>query len=117
MRTAAQYSTLHGVILDNAGTVYFYCEVTTGGNFRGIKRVVYGGYNSGKYAFAGNFQYHLETPNKIHYTLSSALHSHTTSTVSVGGFIGLGQSKSINMGLSGSSSFVRNILYHGNRYY
>lgn len=117
LRSAAQYSTLNSIVPDNAGSVYFYCEVSVSGNFRGIKRIVYAGYNSGQYAFQGNFQYHLENPNKIHYTLSGALHSHTTSSGSIGTSIGVGQSASVNIGLAGSSSFVKNILYHGNRYY
>lgn len=117
LSSSAQYSTLNATPPYNAGTVYFYCEVSVSGNFRGIKRIVYAGYNSGKYAFKGNFQYHLEDPNKIHYTLSGSLHSHTTSSGTLGTSIGVGQSASINISLTSSSTFIRSILYHGDRYY
>ena len=117
MSSSTQYTTLNSIPPHNAGNVYFYCEVSVGGNFRGIKRIVYAGYNSGQYAFQGNFQYNLENPNKIHYTLSGSLHSHTTSSGSVGASVGVGQSGSLNISLSRSGSFVKNILYHGDRYY
>ena len=75
------------------------------------------GYNPGNLVFSGNFQYHLENAGKIHYTISGGLYSNTTTTNSVGSDVGIGGVGSVNVSVSSTSSFVRNILYHGNRYY
>ena len=58
-----QDDTLISYIPNNAGHVYFYCEVSKSGWFRGIKRIVYAGYYSGSLIFQGNFQYALPDAN------------------------------------------------------
>lgn len=112
-RSAAQYTTRTQNIPGNAGQVYFYREVSTSGWFRGIKRIIYAGYNSGNYVFNGSFQYHLADPNIIHYTLNGGLYSNTTTTVSTGGGVGLGEAASVNISVSSTSNYVRNLYYHG----
>ena len=95
------------------GQVYFYCQVERSGWFRRIIRVIYAGYNSGNFVFNGQFQYHLADPNRIHYTLSGGLYSNTTYTVSGGGSIGLDEIANLDISVSGTSSYIKNLLYHG----
>lgn len=117
MASGFSYSTLNSYLPGDAGLVYFYCEVSVSGQFRGIRRIVYAGYNPGNLVFSGNFQYHLENAGKIHYTISGGLYSNTTTTNSVGSGVGIGGVGSVNVSVSSTSNFVRSILYHGNRYY
>lgn len=98
---------------NGAGQVYFYCQVSTGGSFRGIHRIIYAGYNSGNLVFNGQFQYHLSDPNRIHYTLSGGLYSNVAYTVTGGGSIGIGEYGSANISISGTSNFVRGLYHHG----
>lgn len=113
LKAAFQDKTLIGYVPESAGQVYFYCEVSTSGWFRGIQRIIYAGYHSGDLVFSGNFQYHLADPNRIHYTLSGGLYSNTTTTTSSGGSVGLGEVGSIEVTVSSTTSYVKKLYYHG----
>lgn len=117
LASSFQDDTLYAYVPEDAGQVYFYCEVSKSGWFRGIKRIIYAGYNAGDLVFSGNFQYALPDANRIHYTLSGGLYSTTTTTVSTGGSIGIGETGSVNIQLSRTSSYKRSLYYHGDRYY
>ena len=112
-----QDDTLISYIPSNAGHVYFYCEVSKSGWFRGIKRIVYAGYHSGSLIFQGNFHYALPDANRIHFTLNGHLYRNTTTTVSVGGGIGIGQTGSFNVGVANTSNYYSPLYYHGDRSY
>lgn len=113
LRAAAQYTTRTQNIPNGAGQVYFYCQVSTSGGFRGIQQIIYGGYNAGNLVYNGQLQYHLADPNRIHYTLNGGLYSNTTYTVSGGGSVGIGGTGSMTVSVSATSSYVRNLYYHG----
>lgn len=113
LRAAIQDHTFNQALPYGAGVVYFYCQVSTSGGFRGIQRIIYGGYNAGVRAFSGNFQYFLPDPNRIHYTVSGQLYSNTSVTSSVGGSIGIGEVASINVGVSSTTRPAGSIVYHG----
>lgn len=117
LASSFQDDTLYGYVPGVAGQVYFYCEVSKSGWFRGIKRIIYAGYNAGNLVFSGNFQYALPDANRIHYTLSGGLYSNTTTTVSAGGSVGIGQTGSVNIQVSSTTNYVRSLYYHGDRYY
>ena len=117
LASSFQDDTLYGYVPGYAGKVYFYCEVSKSGWFRGIKRIIYAGYYAGDSVFSGNFQYALPNANRIHYTLSGGLYSNTQTTVSTGGSIGIGQTGSVNIQISRTSSYKRSLYYHGDRYY
>ncbi|HFU3799417.1 TPA: hypothetical protein ACGO0I_000427 [Streptococcus suis] len=112
-RAAAQYTTRTQNLPNGAGQVYFYCQVSTSGGFRGIHRIIYAGYNAGNLVFNGNFQYHLADPNRIHYTLSGGLYSNTTYTVTGNVGAGVGGVVNANVSVSSTSSFVKSLYYHG----
>lgn len=112
-----QDDTLISYIPNNAGHVYFYCEVSKSGWFRGIKRIVYAGYYSGNLIFQGNFQYALPDANRIHFTLNGHLYRNTSTTTSIGAGIGIGQVGSFNVGVADTSSYHSPLYYHGNRSY
>ncbi|MBY5050936.1 hypothetical protein [Streptococcus agalactiae] len=113
LRAAIQDHTFTQNLPKGAGSVYFYCQVSTSGGFRGIQRIIYGGYNAGSKAFSGNFQYFLPDPNRIHYTVSGQLFSNTTVTTSAGGSIGIGEGTSVNIGVSSTTKPAGSILHHG----
>ena len=113
MLRATQYTTRTQNIPDNAGQVYFYCQVSTSGGFRGIQKIIYAGYNSGNLVFNGQFQYYLPDPNKIPYTLNGGLYSNTTFSVTGGGSVELGGGASMNVSVTGTSNYVKNLYYHG----
>lgn len=117
LASSFQDDTLYAYVPGDAGQVYFYCEVSKSGWFRGIKRIIYAGYNAGDLVFSGNFQYALPDANRIHYTLSGGLYSTTTTTVSTGGSIGIGEAGSVNIQVSQTSNYKRSLYYHGDRYY
>lgn len=117
LRAATQYTTLTQNIPNAGGQVYFYCEVSTSGWFRGIKRIIYAGYNAGSNVFNGQFQYHLSDPNRIHYTLNGGLYSNTTYTVSGGGSIGVGETANMNVSISATSNFIQGLYHHGDLRY
>ena len=117
LASSFQDDTLYDSVPGDAGKVYFYCEVSKSGWFRGIKRIIYAGYNAGDLVFSGNFQYALPDANRIHYTLSGGLYSTTTTTVSTGGSIGIGEAGSVNIQVSQTSNYKRSLYYHGDRYY
>ncbi|WP_449455321.1 hypothetical protein [Streptococcus suis] len=112
-RAAAQYTTRTQNLPNGAGQVYFYCQVSTSGGFRGIQRIIYAGYNAGNLAFAGNFYYHLADPNRIDYTLDGGLYSHTTTTISNNVGAEIGGAVNASMSVSSTTSFVKGLYYHG----
>lgn len=113
-RAAAQHNMFTQNIPDNAGQVYFFCEVSYSGGFRGIHRIIYAGYNAGNLVFNGQFQYHLSDPNIINYTLNGGLYYNTTVTVSGAGSVGLGEVANAEVSVSSTSNFARNLYHHGN---
>lgn len=114
---SSSYPTLYGYVPLNGTHVYFYCETSESGWFRGVKRILYAGYYSGHLAFKGNFQYHLQSSDRIRYTLNGHLYSYTTSTTSAGGQIGIGQYANLNMSVASTSNYYGPLYYHGYRYY
>ena len=62
LASSFQDDTVSDYVPGNAGKVYFYCEVSKSGWFRGIKRIIYAGYYAGNLVFSGNFQYALQMP-------------------------------------------------------
>lgn len=98
----------------DGGTVYFYCETSESGWFRGIKRIIYAGYNHPRLGFKGTLQYALPDANRIHFTLNGSLHHHATTSISGGGSIGVGGLSSFEIGMSISGNFAKNVFVNKN---
>ncbi len=111
-RTAsAQYRTLSDTL--NVTTTYkpkinFYCEVSEGGGYASIKKVlnvnmnrVYNGFSK---QFAGSVYYNLEDFTHIYYTIDGDFYDNGTTTVGVSIEIGIGEGASVTFGCSYASN-------------
>lgn len=112
LSTDAQYMIKTQNLPNGAGQVYFYCQVSTSGWFRGIQKIIDVGYKSGRLVFKGQLQYHLADPNRIHYTLNGELYSNTTYTVTGGESAGIGNAGNMTVSVSETSNYVSNLLHH-----
>lgn len=110
--TDGQYMIRTQNLPHGAGQVYFYCQISTSGWFRGIQKIIYVGYKSGRSVFNGQLQYHLADPNRIHYTLNGELYSNTTDTVAEGESVGIGDAGDMTVSVSETSNYVSNLLHH-----
>lgn len=96
------------------GTVYFACEVSSGGWQRGIHNIRYGGFTiNGSLGFSGQFNYTLADPNKIMYDFSGTLYRNTTTSITTGGQVGLGESFSVNSSVTTSTNYYGKLNYNG----
>lgn len=112
LSTDAQYMIRTQNLPHGAGQVYFYCQISTSGWFRGIQKIIDVGYKSARLVFKGQLQYHLADPNKIHYTLNGELYSNTTYTVAEGESVRIGDTGNMTVSVSETSNYVSNLLHH-----
>jgi len=110
------YRTLKKYIPNNAGFVYFRVGTHEYDQWRAIVKIIYSGYHSGEERFAGDFDYHLQNSNRIHFTLSGHRYSTGDTSVSGGVSAGLGEFVEADINIArtldkGIEMFVDSDLY------
>ncbi len=87
----------------------FYCQTSESGSFHGIVEILNvdmsRSYNGRSYAFGGSVYTNLEDAGTIYYSIDGDFYERGTTTVSGGVSIGIGESATVNFGISNASNW------------